>query len=450
MKKNFTYFLILLFSLMLILSGCSNDEQAKDENKDKTEASEQPEEKKEKITVPEAATEAEEMVKEGPGELFTSAEMSPEELKEAFKDLPKELTADKAYNHLIHLLAADYGPALKEYENFNPSFLTGDAPEGSENKEKAEEPKKLHVALLMDASGSMGAYVGGEMKMKAAKDSLKKFAADLPKDAKMMLRVYGHKGTGSDADKEMSCSSTEVVYQMGAYNKKKFNKALSKFKPAGWTPLAASINAAKKDLEAKSGDDVKNVVYIISDGEETCGGDPVQAAKNLHDSGIATAVNIIGFDVGNKAQQQLKKVAEAGGGTFTNVDSGNDIFEAAQNNIREAVEAAELNMWSALEGVDLTWDSIHKNDDLDSIRSGFGEVIEDENSLLLDGLEGLEQTGKVTEDVAEEVEALIEERQEKLEQFNEDKEANLEERIKEEEEKARDLIEKKKEQRSSD
>jgi Ca-activated chloride channel homolog len=81
-------------------------------------------------------------------------------------------------------------------------------------------------------------------------------------------------------------------------------------------PLAASIAAAEKDLQGKEGN---NVVYIVSDGIETCDGNPVEAAKKLHESNIKAEVNIIGFDVDNKGQQQLKAVAEAGGGEFQSV-----------------------------------------------------------------------------------------------------------------------------------
>ncbi|WP_404453897.1 VWA domain-containing protein [Virgibacillus necropolis] len=445
-----TFFLIIVIALIFVLTGCSNEEATKDKEEEKTEQPAEPEEKeKEEVTAPEAATEPEEMVKEGPGALFTAEDMNAEKFKKAIESLPEDLTADEAYNHLIHLMAADFGPALKKYEDFNPSFLVDDAP-GSEDEQKNEKEKEMHVALLLDASGSMGAYVGGQMKMEAAKESLKKFVTALPTETKVLLRVYGHKGTGSDADKKMSCSSTEVVYPLSTYNKEKFNKSLSQFKPAGWTPLAASIKAAKKDLQGKTGEDVKNVVYIISDGEETCGGDPVQAAKQLHDSGIATAVNIIGFDVGNEAQEQLKKVAEAGGGTFTNVQTGKEMVEVVESNMKQAHEAVELNMWSAVEGVDLTWDAIHKNDELDSIASNFDEVIEDENGLLLNGLEGLEQTKKITEQVATELKGLITERHDKLEQFNEHKKQELEKRVEEEKQKASDLIDKVRKEKAQD
>src|SRR5699024_9509721 len=311
---------------------------------------------------------------------------------------------------------------------------------GDSNESEEKEEKKQHVALLMDASGSMGAHVNGEVKMTAAKDALKQFVSDLPEDAQVMLRVYGHKGTGSDADKKMSCNSSEVVYPMNTYDSRSFDNALSEFEPAGWTPLAASIKAAEKDLKKQSGDNTESIVYIISDGEETCGGDPVKAAEQLHESGIATAVNIIGFDVGNEAQQQLKEVAEAGGGEFTNVDSGEDMLEAAENNISEALQAAEMNMWSAMESTDIRWDAIHKKDDVDAIASEFDEVIANENGFYMDGFEHLQQSGKISKEAAAELKNRIEEREEKLSKFNDNKREKLREKVEEESEKAIDMI----------
>ncbi|WP_430784494.1 vWA domain-containing protein [Virgibacillus flavescens] len=436
--------------MIVILTACSSDESNADKKDQPDENISSEENEKNEVTAPEAASEPEAMVKEGPGELFTAEDMNAEKLKESIKALPKELTADEAYNHLIHLMAADYSPVLKEYENFKPSFLVDGAPTSEDEQEDPKEEKELHVALLLDASGSMGAAVNGEVKMKSAKDSLKNFVSELPVESKILLRVYGHKGTGTDEDKKVSCSSTEVVYPLSTYDEKAFNKSLSKFKPAGWTPLAASIKAAQKDLQGNSGDSVKNVVYIISDGEETCGGDPVKAAKELHESGIATEVNIIGFSVGNEAQAQLKKVAEAGGGTFTNVDSGKDLVEIDGDQISDALDAAELNMWSAMEGVDLTWDAIHMNDELDAIASDFRDIIDQEKSLLLTGLEGLMQTEKVTEEVADELRTLIDERQEKIDQLNESREEVLEKRIEEEKKKASDLIDQMKKERAKD
>ncbi len=58
------------------------------------------------------------------------------------------------------------------------------------------------------------------------------------------------------------------------------------------------------------------VVYLISDGEETCGGDPVAAAKALNGSGVNAIVNVIGFDVDAETRAQLEAISEAGGGKY--------------------------------------------------------------------------------------------------------------------------------------
>lgn len=89
----------------------------------------------------------------------------------------------------------------------------------------------------------------------------------------------------------------------------------------GWTPLADAIKMSGETLKENTGGKIKNVVYIVSDGLETCGGDPAKEAKALQQDGISATVNIIGFDVNNTEQQSLKKVAEAGGGTFTAANS---------------------------------------------------------------------------------------------------------------------------------
>ncbi|MGF0352515.1 hypothetical protein ACQJNT_22270, partial [Bacillus licheniformis] len=96
----------------------------------------------------------------------------------------------------------------------------------------------------------------------------------------------------------------------------------SGLKPTGWSPIAKSLYDVKDDLADKDG---TNYVYIVTDGEETCGGDPVQAAKDLRKSNINTIVNIVGLDVKTvKEKAKLKKVADAGGGKLIEAVSASD------------------------------------------------------------------------------------------------------------------------------
>ena len=61
--------------------------------------------------------------------------------------------------------------------------------------------------------------------------------------------------------------------------------AVQALEPAGWTPLADALAAAGAQL-APSDTAGEQVVYVVSDGEETCGGDPVAEARALHDGDI--------------------------------------------------------------------------------------------------------------------------------------------------------------------
>ena len=70
-------------------------------------------------------------------------------------------------------------------------------------------------------------------------------------------------------------------------------------------------------MSGKAEENVENIIYVVSDGIETCGGDPVKAAQAAAISGYRAIVNIIGFDVDNAGQRALKKVAKAGGGKYT-------------------------------------------------------------------------------------------------------------------------------------
>ncbi|MEZ5741457.1 MAG: hypothetical protein R3E68_19880 [Burkholderiaceae bacterium] len=70
------------------------------------------------------------------------------------------------------------------------------------------------------------------------------------------------------------------------------------------------------DLPAPRQGELAPVVYVLSDGQETCDGDPVRAAGALHGAGVGTAVNTIGLDVDEKPAAQLAAIAQAGAGSY--------------------------------------------------------------------------------------------------------------------------------------
>lgn len=192
----------------------------------------------------------------------------------------------------------------------------GDAP-------AAVAPRR--VLLMLDASGSMAAREGGATKLAAAQDALLAYARKIEGDAQVALRVYGHRGSNREADKAVSCRATELVQPFATRDATAFETAVRSFQPRGFTPIAASLQAAAQDFARGGASDAGNVVYLVSDGIETCGGDPAAAARALHASDIRVVVNVIGFDVDAQAERQLRTVADAGGGEYVAARNAADL-----------------------------------------------------------------------------------------------------------------------------
>ena len=239
----------------------------------------------------------------------------------------KKLSDDEIYNYLIYTIGS--GEYQKYYDllrQYDPGFKAPDLPTGSaEQGDEQQTIKKTNVLVLLDASGSMNATVPGGKKIDLARNAIMSFVSSLPKDTNASLLVYGHEGTGSDEDKAKSCGKIDMVYPLEPYNQAEFQTAMKKFEASGWTPLSGAINKAKDILNNYNSTEYTNKIYIVSDGVETCDGDPVLAAQSLQDSNIQATVNIIGFDVDDEGVQQLKQVAEAGKGEFIRVNDKSEL-----------------------------------------------------------------------------------------------------------------------------
>jgi hypothetical protein len=188
-----------------------------------------------------------------------------------------------------------------------------------------ELKQQINVELILDASGSMAEPAGGEAKMAAAKRVLTDFIGTLPSTANVALRVYGHKGTSADADKAVSCGASELLYPFQPLDPSRFRAAIQSFQPSGWTPLAASLDQARDDFARADPANSSNFVYVVTDGVETCDGDPVAASSALHAASVQPIVNVVGFDVDAAAGEQLRRAAESGGGKYYDAHSADEL-----------------------------------------------------------------------------------------------------------------------------
>jgi hypothetical protein len=101
--------------------------------------------------------------------------------------------------------------------------------------------------------------------------------------------------------------------------------AANRLKPRGETPLVYSVLQTVSDLKsARAG-----TVIVITDGEESCKGDPQAAVKQLQDSGIDVTLNIVGFTLTEKqGRAKLTAFAEANGGHYYGAQSGEALARA--------------------------------------------------------------------------------------------------------------------------
>jgi hypothetical protein len=75
-------------------------------------------------------------------------------------------------------------------------------------------------------------------------------------------------------------------------------------------------------------------VVLVTDGIESCGGDPVKAARDLRAQGIK--VHVIGFGLGSAADEDwasLQAVADASGGHYVTAGSAEELKAALEQTV---------------------------------------------------------------------------------------------------------------------
>lgn len=199
------------------------------------------------------------------------------------------------------------------------------------------------VEFILDASGSMGAQSGGRQKMQIALEAFEAAIAEL-EDTNVLasLRAYGF-DTALAHTAEASCPNTEIVHGfVGGDAIPALSEAARGLTPYGYTPIAASLEAAADDLggmEAR-----ERLIVLISDGEETCGGNPVAVAGELASRGVNLSTYVVGFDLDAAQADQMRAIAEAGGGRYLDAPDGEALGEAMREAVGMTVRRSERRL----------------------------------------------------------------------------------------------------------
>jgi hypothetical protein len=174
------------------------------------------------------------------------------------------------------------------------------------------------VIVVLDASGSMLQKLDGERRIDIAKASLTELVRqDLPDDVQFGLRVFGHK----EAD---SCR-TDLEIALGLLSRQTAAATVSAVQAMNLarTPIAKTLALAGEDLAGKPG---SHLIILLTDGEETCDGDPAAVIRDLRGGDIEVRVNIIGFAIDElMLRDTFQQWAQLGGGQYIDARTAADL-----------------------------------------------------------------------------------------------------------------------------
>ena len=178
------------------------------------------------------------------------------------------------------------------------------------------------VEIVVDASRSMWGRMGGEPKMAVAKEILQDVSYWFPEDLDLALRAYG----STSPSVNNNCADSTLLVPFAEENREYIRQAIAGLRPLGQTPIAFALNQATTDFGTRQDD---RALVLVTDGIESCGGDPVHAARELREQGIM--VHLIGFGLGNADDEDaasLQAVADASGGRYVTAGSAEELKEA--------------------------------------------------------------------------------------------------------------------------
>jgi hypothetical protein len=182
------------------------------------------------------------------------------------------------------------------------------------------------VELILDASGSMWQKLDGRFRIDIAKQVLTAALREhVPAGTPTAIRVFGHrKPNVCDTNLEVPLQPLDVDAAIATLNGVS-PQSLAK------TPLAESLSAVAQDLGSQAS---AAIVVLVTDGKETCGGNPDNAIRQLQSSGIRLSLNIVGFAIDDTAvERQFADWAEAGGGRYFSASDADGLNEAVAQSL---------------------------------------------------------------------------------------------------------------------
>ena len=149
------------------------------------------------------------------------------------------------------------------------------------------------ILFIFDDSYSMYAPWNSNIKIEVAKKIMGEFLDSLKTipNLELALRCYGHT---TFIKPERNCKDTklEIPFANANSNALKIKQRIQKLEPLGTTPIAYSLGESAADFTPCS--NCRNIIILITDGIEECGGNPCEVSAALQKKGIFLRPFVIG------------------------------------------------------------------------------------------------------------------------------------------------------------
>lgn len=204
-------------------------------------------------------------------------------------------------------------------------------------------PAGSAVEIILDASGSMLQKIGKDRRIDIARATLTKLVTStIPAGTPFAFRVFGRL--------EDSCQS-DLDVPLGPLNVAAVSAKIKALEPKNGakTAIGASLELVASDLKSVQGE---RLIILLTDGEETCGGDPAAAIEKLKKAGATVRVNIVGLAIDDeKLAATFRHWADAGSGAYFDAQGAAALNDAMAKAMRPGFEVVDAQGAVVAEGL---------------------------------------------------------------------------------------------------
>lgn len=182
----------------------------------------------------------------------------------------------------------------------------------------AQEMPYPDTIIVLDVSNSMWGQIDGTAKILIAREVIGDLVTDLQEDIDFGLVAYGHRA-------KADCGDIETVVPVGTLDPAGFKAAVNSLTPQGRTPLTAAVRMAAEQLNYTTR---SARIVLVSDGVESCDGDPAALAADLKANALDLTLHVIGFDIASIADPSgLEALASLNGGLYLTPETSAELKE---------------------------------------------------------------------------------------------------------------------------